>query len=78
MGKAGCGVHERVCKGKEDTRREGPKWSDWGERRTTRARESERESGTRHLPLPRGNLTFRLGLREPTDPEESTEGRSPM
>lgn len=37
--------------------------------------ERKRESGTRHLPLPRGNLTFRLGLREPTDPEERVEGR---
>jgi len=36
-----------------------------GSSRLTRG--SERESGTRHLP-PRGNLTFRLGLREPTDP----------
>lgn len=73
------GVHERVRGGKEDTRGEGLKVrrSGRGVRRATRARESERESGTRHLPLPRGNLTFRLGLREPTDPEESVEGRSP-
>lgn len=55
----------------------GRKCDGRGERRTTRARESERESGTRHLPLPRGNLTFRLGLREPTDPEERVEGTSP-
>lgn len=33
----------------------------------TRAWVGERESGARHLALPRGNLTFRLGLREPTD-----------
>lgn len=65
--------------GKEDTRREGLKVrrSGAGRAGTTRTRGSERESGTRHLPLPRGNLTFRLGLREPTDPEEKVEGRSP-
>lgn len=39
-----------------------------GRAQATRAWVGERESGARHLALPRGNLTFRLGLREPTDP----------
>lgn len=38
-------------------------------------KERGRRERARHLPLPRGNLTFRLGLREPAGKEGGLEGQ---
>lgn len=84
QGRSSKGIANRVRdknegRDREKDRRGGGDIVQGYERRALERQTGERER-IRHLPLPRGNLTFRLGLREPTDKEggqgDRAEGRT--